>query len=327
MQAQMSYSAGIAQATGTRLDSAAKHTMPCKIDTNMILSWMTNQSNSRLTLHQNKYKYCMQKDELILNVTQRLNSEGNVARGYPAILSSLCDLHPDIKNYLFALYSCQSGASFMYLKNNAANIFNHNAKEGYLEDARTFLKLETADMEGKYKSNFIATMERLPYFTAQGYGLGTAWASEISGDTVGTVLVGGMVTVRNGAFPCRAGQVVQWYFDEEHVNFSKQLQTIRHKLILPGERTVSFDGDENKVQNGDASQDNPARKRKTQQEKTYDTVGLGRHEVKTGIALPKPYVLMQGQDVFGDKIRIFAKCMNGGRPFDQIDLMLMTQSL
>ena len=31
-------------------------------------------------------------------------------------------------------------------------------------------------------------------------------------------------------------------------------------------------------------------------------------------------------DHFGDKTRIFAKCISGGRPFDMVDIMLMTQS-
>ncbi len=32
------------------------------------------------------------------------------------------------------------------------------------------------------------------------------------------------------------------------------------------------------------------------------------------------------QDHYGDKIRVFAKCISGGRAFDQVDIMLMTQS-
>ena len=42
---------------------------------------------------------------------------------------------------------------------------------------------------------------------------------------------------------------------------------------------------------------------------------------------PKPYRLFVGEDVYGDKIRIFAKCVSGGRPHEMIDVMLMTQSL
>ena len=31
-------------------------------------------------------------------------------------------------------------------------------------------------------------------------------------------------------------------------------------------------------------------------------------------------------DHYGDKSRVFAKCISGGRPFDAVDIMLMTQS-
>ena len=32
------------------------------------------------------------------------------------------------------------------------------------------------------------------------------------------------------------------------------------------------------------------------------------------------------QDHYGDKIRVFAKCISGGRPYDAVDIMIMTQS-
>jgi len=57
----------------------------------------------------------------------------------------------------------------------------------------------------------------------------------------------------------------------------------------------------------------------------YDTASVGHQ--KTGIALPKPYVLKRGHNNFGDKIQILAKCINGGRLYDMINLMLMTQSM
>ena len=31
-------------------------------------------------------------------------------------------------------------------------------------------------------------------------------------------------------------------------------------------------------------------------------------------------------DHYGDKKRIFAKCISGGRPYDHVDIMIMTQS-
>ena len=43
----------------------------------------------------------------------------------------------------------------------------------------------------------------------------------------------------------------------------------------------------------------------------------------------KSYRMCRGMpqsDHYGDKSRVFAKCISGGRPFDAVDIMLMTQS-
>jgi len=72
--------AGIATATGTRLDSAAKHTMPYKINTDLLLSWFPISSGARLALHTHKYKYCIQKDELVLTVAQGLFTDSRMAK-------------------------------------------------------------------------------------------------------------------------------------------------------------------------------------------------------------------------------------------------------
>ena len=54
----------------------------------------------------------------------------------------------------------------------------------------------------------------------------------------------------------------------------------------------------------------------------------GKGDFKGLKAYPKPYMLAaDGTDHYGDKIRIFAKCINGARKHEMMDIMLMTQSL
>ena len=58
--------------------------------------------------------------------------------------------------------------------------------------------------------------------------------------------------------------------------------------------------------------------------------GLGA-EQKGNKPYPKPYRLYCSNtgldDHYGDKIRIFAKCVSSARPHEMMDIMLMTQSL
>jgi hypothetical protein len=63
------------------------------------------------------------------------------------------------------------------------------------------------------KTTVDTQIKSLPEFRCQGVALGQAWASYLSGDTVASVLVGGMMTVLNGHFAMHTGDEVQWYFD------------------------------------------------------------------------------------------------------------------
>jgi len=136
----------------------------------------------------------------------------------------------------------------------------------------------------------------------QGYSLGRAYASPISGDTVFSVLIGGCVTAMNGHFAMHAGQLVQWYFDFEHENFSNVNDV--HNVV--GQRTGN---------------------RRT----APDTLGQKRRRLeeprRKSFVHPKPYVPDWDREVYGDKIRIFGKCLNGAGPFEPVDIMIMTQSL
>jgi len=291
--------AGIASATGTRLDSAAKHTMPCKIDDTLLITWFEEKNNARVALHVNKMKYAVQKDELVLNVTQKLNKNTLGTRAYPSVVSSVTEMPSYVRNGLKYLYNSETALHFLMASQKTDFDFD-----------------TTANISTKDTLMAQTMWTDMPYFTAQGYALGTAFASAQSGDTVSTVLVGGMVTVRNGGFSCRAGEPIMWYFDFEEGMFHSKRTTVAVESERRADNAAAVDV---------RAKESTEQSRKRRMTEIYDTASVGLH--KTGIALPKPYVLKRGRDHFGDKIRIFAKCINGGRPYDMIDIMLMTQSM
>ncbi len=175
----------------------------------------------------------------------------------------------------------------------------------------------------------------LPDFRCQGIALGQAWASYLSGDTVASVLVGGMVTVQNGHFTMHTGDQVQWYFDFEKEKFDHtNRNTMGCRLPL---RPVG--GTLKRNEKREAYMD----------ERLYGskaTLGKGSYKKSDSVARIKSYQMHRVnssvapaggaprqarecfmQDAWGDKISVFAKCISGGRPFDMVDIMLMTQSL
>ena len=48
-----------------------------------------------------------------------------------------------------------------------------------------------------------------------GIVMSDAEAHPINGDTAVTLFIGGQITIRNGGYPMRAGDLVQWYLDDE----------------------------------------------------------------------------------------------------------------
>lgn len=323
---------GLAAATGTRVDSSSKHTLACKVSESLMMCWCEDQINARNTLHNQRDKYCIFKNDLVLNVTGALNEGStivNAVKAYPSVVSNLGDMTNYTKSVLLRLYQhSKTGMEFLEFKD--------------------YLKYEMVDPEKIRQSSngnsedwqrVAREIKDLPYFQAQGYALGVAFASNLSGDTVGTVLIGGMQTVMNGAFEMRAGEMVQWYFDFETEMFHSHHHEDRksRKTLRAGVRKdrpmrgmitsqVEVDNTQKALSSKLTVQE--------QDRKAFNERGLGdngafpKNYTKHNIAYPKPYKLLSdGSEHYGDKIRIFAKCVNGARKFEMVDIMMMTQSL
>lgn len=320
---------GIASATGTRVDSASKHILQCKVNDTLLASWCCDQRNARNTLHVNKMKYCVHKDELVLNVGMPLTEKGSILNSnyaYPSVLSTLGDMSQTAKKVIVGLYAeGKTGPEFMRTKQRIADAC---ASES------TFRKMMNVKANEELPK-VLTEVKNMPYFQAQGYALGIAYASSLSGDTVASVLIGGMATVMNGHFPCRAGQMLQFYFDFEanafHLDSGKYPAGTRkrggHVLFNNNEKVLEGFLQAPKLSAQDDMRDQ-FHKRQLGTEDSFGEAGTGPGSMKRNIAYPKPYMLDEdGMDHYGDKIRIFCRCINGGRAHEPIDIMLMTQSL
>ena len=381
--------------------------MACKVDTNLMLSMVSKTVPAHLRrreLHAQKHKYCVFKNDLVMNTNIAMFPELNPnqmmhTNAYPAVVSTLADIDDVAKMALCRFYGHRTGTEFE-------------------ESLDNFIKAKQGKILDEKKKQILQSINVLPYFTAQGYALGTAWASDQTGDTVSSVLVGGMQTVMNGAFPCRAGEVLQWYFEFEENQFYPNTVSIRpedggesQRKVAASRKFVSPPDDDFEpnyvriLENGDLEQDPTHPEQGMHDAFTKEMAGIllaktgTYNRAKAGISFngveyalcderqadghlpwltwrdiaakmhsdnyadknelhtfkgdaikkrrrdfnekmdgdgadhkgnkfyPKPYRLYNGKDHYGDKIRIFAKCVNGGRAHEMIDIMLMTQSL
>lgn len=275
----MSYPVSLGSVTHTRVDSAAKHIRQCKINERLMLT-LNNVTHD--VMHRNKNKHATMKDDLVLNVNESLGPITSATEAYPSVMSNFSGLHPQIYQVIKEWYKQKTPLDFHELK---ARIEDRpgNALQEILQKVPDDIATKQIKM--------------LPFFRAQGYALGRAEGCQRTGDTVFSVLIGGQITVNNGHFPMRPGQMVHWYFEFEAEEFKQD-----------GSRS------DTKVKNSRS-----AGAKRAHEETNAES---------TCTAMPKPYVLNQdGTEVYGDKIRIFAKCIMGGPAFHKVDIMLMTQSL
>jgi hypothetical protein len=263
--------ASLGSATHTRVDSAAKHIRQCKIQEWLMGVWFDKDAES---MHRQKNTYATMKDELVLNVNESLGKACRPSEAYPSVVSNFTALLPQTQNILTTWYSQKTPPDFFEYQR----------------------KIQTKDHSlGAITGN--KQIDTIPFFRAQGYALGRAEANMRSGDTVFSVMIGGQITVTNGNFPMRPGQMVHWYFDFE---------------------ADGFEAD------GSRSSDKKSHSRGALGKRAHEETNAE----STCVAYPKPYVLNRdGADHYGDKIRIFAKCIMGGPAFQKVDIMLMTQSL
>jgi hypothetical protein len=326
----INYLPSIGTATGTRVDSAAKHIMSCKVDTRLFSCWLKENVDTMSLLHNEKMKWCMHKDEVVLNTSKKSDGGDSCVKAYPMVVTTVGDMHPYTRHYLTFLYKQSNVLNFFRYQQAAhgtSAINNHSLRtitdfcgEQRNEDGgvNTF---NQADWDEKVLNQ----IKKLPDFRCQGVALGQAWANYLSGDTVASVLVGGMVTVQNGHFTMHTGDLVQWYFDWERPQFQHDNKNNGRRTPVRVNATADPRNRKRKKYMDERLYGNSSSVGRSSGAKNPSTVArIKSYRMNTPGPAAAESVLMQ--DHYGDKTRVFAKCISGGRAFDLVDIMLMTQS-
>lgn len=325
----MSQPHSLAFTTGTRVDSAAKHIMACKIDSQLMKAYAGNPNATLEDLHHAKLDFITEKDDLVVNVCQKLfKSNESAYHAYPPVISHMGKSTGHLRFFLKVLYSLEGHGIW--------DVINYCRSAGGGDEVSKILGIYNEIMNNSIPSTIPRTdindeitklngagynrrtlnleLQETPFFQIQGYSLGRAFGSSLSGDTVFSVLIGGCATVINGHFPMYTGQLVQWYFgfENEQFHYDNRYQGAGAGSHVLGSRMIR--------QGGPAISSNILAKKKRKLEEPK------REE--QGFIFPKAFVPNgYGSYHLPDRMRIFAKCINGGGPFEPVDIMIMTQSL
>ena len=294
----------LASSVGTRVESASRHMLQCRVHKDRYLSW--NVANEELK--KNKHQFSMTKDELAIDSASSLfPKQDHICKQphpYPRVITTWRGLNENLMS-VYCVLMAQKMGDYFQLMDMLQNLQPSTAVFGGPNHSK-LLALAKSLSE---KSTMIYT---IPDFRAMGYSVGTAYAHEYNGDTIAAVMIGGLVTVQNGKYAMHTGDPVSWY-----VQYVEEICFDEHGTRLGGEEST------NKLMNAINNVDHGRPTGK--QGHSMRNSGYGDVNLKDNIFLPKPYFYKNAS--FGDTRRVFAKCLSNAAPYERVDIMIASQSI
>ena len=223
----------LASSTATAIESASKHNIQCRVSTDYIVRWVadstTTGESAQTLIRKNAMNYCMNKNDIVVGLQQGWHDEsGTMNKAYPHVVSTYANMCVAAQYWLLRLYNnakCMKHIRLLTTENlyhrGDANAYNTDPA-GVNNNGRTeLLKHEQQQIDN------------MPQFYFQGVSLGMAYAHPESGDTMGTVMYGGLRTVLNGHVAANTGQPAMWYFGFEAAAFDSKGRRIFANQELP----------------------------------------------------------------------------------------------
>ncbi len=215
------YQPSLASATNTRLDTSCRHHQQCRVSTDDMLAYTMPSKNDHEELQRNKYRYCIHKDEFVVGigrpwVTQVTRKRMNNA--YPRVISNLGQLSMDNdgKLALMMIRYMYHYARSVQEKMDIIDWFKDTgAPHAGLDSDGTELDERHWAFTEKDKENLSVWLPLMADQIPVGYAQTLGWAHPNTGDTMVTVMIGGLRTVMNGDFEVFPGDLVQWYWPFE----------------------------------------------------------------------------------------------------------------
>jgi hypothetical protein len=308
----------LANTVSTRADSASRHMLQCRVHRDRLLGWTKGRCDNSI-LQANKHVYSLTKDELAIEVSQSMDKGSDHfshrSQPYPLVLSSF----EGMSDEAHVVYACLMHTDTPFTTHRA-EIFKKIKANHFNSDNLTDEKL--------------SHIKTLPYFRTMGYSVGTAYAHENSGDTIASVMIGGITTVLNGAFPMQTGDRVMWYLSKGE---AKMFESDGVRIFKPREfdNPMKLDGTGHvpdftyaEVKAFVDSISNTHMK-KTDAKAIFNQqrngFALPGNSAKNDIALIKPFSYKNASE--GDVERVFAVCISPADRFEMVDIMISRQAL
>ena len=337
----------LGSATGTRLDSGCKHIQQCRVSQDHLTRLAENGAESLL---QRKFQYAVHKDELVLGVGSEwsLSPPFHGNNAYPRVISNLGDIEEDTKNLIkFAYHNIRSIAERemfkkMFQNDNAGDLWACQLHL-FRADVEPFIPIQPGRDAPDVATSLPVMFDCIPV----GYSNTIGYAHRETGDTMTSVMIGGLRTVRNGDFEVHCGDLIQWYWPFERDCFT---QDARRRNINPRDYLVEPNPDGTprrvamRIDNMDPascpigtdpqaptpwSQGDMERDRQKFYERQYGNVAAKGKQKGHSKLVPfiKPYRPDEFNPRLYDWVRVFAVAIGSAGPHQDLDIKISRQSV
>ena len=312
----------LASATSTRVDSACKHIQQCRVSYDHMLDFVESAQD----LKRNKMQYCVHKDEMTVGVSRPWKRQrvikGLGVSAYPKVISNLGDItqpkHADALKMIKYVYhfstSVQKRNQIIEQMDHdgPTTIPNNSGGAGYFD-------------EGGHNANLSKLMPKMFDFYPVGVANTLGYAHPESGDTMSSVMIGGLRTIMNGGFEVFAGDLIQWYWTFEADCFHPDG---RRKSIVDANGVVCDGGDPEVDYLHLHPPARPVDPRRLYNDYQFGADALNRPSDKAKhVARIKPYIRDEGQPRLYDWIRVFAVAICSAKANEMVDIKISRQSM
>jgi hypothetical protein len=317
-------SPSLASATGTRLDSACKHIQQCRVSYDHMLDFVDNAHE----LERKKMQYCVHKDEMVVGVGRPWKRSkalrAHSVSAYPRVISNLGDIteqkyDKELRMLKYVYHFSTSLQKRQEIITQMENARGHAiplsvVQHGYFNDA------------ANNPLNLTLSLGKMYDFYSVGVSNTLGYAHPNSGDTMTSVMIGGLRTIMNGDFEIFAGDLVQWYWTFESNCFHPDGS---RKKIADANGAVASNADPEV----DYLQAAPAAPLPHDPRRIYNDyqygVGVGKSPADKSkhVARIKPYVRDDDQPRLYDWVRVFGVALSSARKNEMVDIKISRQSM
>jgi hypothetical protein len=285
-------------------------------------------------LEKNKMQYCVHKDEMVVGVSRPWEKE-RVRQlpisAYPRIVSNLGDITTQVK-YNMPLRMIKYLYHFSTSLQKRQEIINHMNALGQANTIPHTLPGQPhyfADANGN-RLDLKQHLAKMYDFYPVGIANTLGYAHPNSGDTMSSVMIGGLRTVMNGDFEVFAGDQIQWYWTFESGCF-KEDGTRKSIVDAAGIVHEGINPEHDMLQVGLQAPDQaqPGHPRRIFNDLQYGATNNSKtpSDKAKHVARIKPYLRDDAQPRLYDWTRVFGIAISSARPNEMVDIKICRQSM